>query len=165
MSNVTGKLTIASLLLAMLMSAGCKSDGTAVSKSAPDADAEPVVLREASIEAGVLTVAVDRLMRRPNDYAGRLAVQGVVVRSAPERGALVLVDVDEFKSCGLNACTDAAMPVRIAPGSYEGALPQPGAFVTVIGDYEADERGFAFELVEIHHEGGVVLARRTESES
>jgi hypothetical protein len=146
-----------------MAAAGCGDHGKADSASGLDAGAKPDVLREAVIGAGVQAVAVDNLLRRTGDYDGRLAVRGVVVRSVPERGALVLVDVDEFKSCGLNACTDASMPVRIEMGSFEGALPRPGMLVTLIGDYEAQERGFAFELVEIHHDGGVVLARRAEA--
>lgn len=172
MSNITGGRMVAAgsvglFALAVLITVGCRSDDASVSKGAPGdgaGSAELVVLREAVIEDGVPVVAVDRLLRGPADHAGRLAVQGVVVRSIPERGALVLVSADEFKSCGLNACTHAAMPVRIEPGNFEGTLPQPGLFVTMIGDFEAAERGFAFELLEIHHEGGVVLARRVTSD-
>ena len=158
-----GTLAVALGLLGLLI-AGCGGEEAAVSGSEQAAGAERVALRAAVVAEGVPTVAVDRLMRHPGDHAGRLAVQGVVVQSVPERGALLLVDLDEFKSCGLNACTDASMPVRVAPAGYEGALPQPGEFVTMIGDFEAGERGFTFELVEIHREGDVVLARKAAGE-
>ena len=121
-----------------------------------------VVLRPAVVPDGVPAVAVSRLVRQPAGHGGRLAVEGVVVRCTPELGAMLLVDLDEFRSCGLNACTDAAMPVRVDLAAYEGVLPPPGASVTMIGDFQALERGFAFELLEVHHEGGVVLARRPE---
>lgn len=121
----------------------------------------PVALRAAANDPALVTVAVDRLVRDQRAYAGRLGVQGVIVQSYPERGAFVLVDLAEFKSCGLNACTDAAMPVRFDAGAYEGALPPPGTSVTLIGDFAPDDRGFAFSLLEVQHEGGVILARKS----
>lgn len=147
-------------VLVGLTAVGCGDDETAASDGAQSADQPAVALREATVPDGIVVVPVDRLMRRPDDHVGRLAVEGVVVQSVPERGALLLVDLDEFKSCGLAACTDASMPVRIDAASYEGSLPQPGQLVTMIGDFAAAERGFIFELLEIHREGGVILARR-----
>jgi len=154
------RLAGVALILGGLIAVGCGGNESTGSSGAQPADQPAVALRAAVVADGVATVAVDRLMRRPGDYAGRLAVEGVVVQSVPERGALLLVDLDEFKSCGLAACTDASMPVRIDLTGYEGTLPQPGELVTMIGDFTAAERGFTFELLEIHREGGVVLARR-----
>ena len=147
--------------LGVLLAGGCNKTG---SDERADAATALVALRPAVVADGVASVPVDRLMRQSASYGGRLAVVGVVVQCTPDRGAMLLVDIDEFKSCGLNACTDAAMPVRIDPAVFDGAMPPPGTPVTMIGDFEALERGFEFSLVEMHHAGGVVLARRGSSE-
>jgi hypothetical protein len=124
------------------------------------ANTEQPALRAASLDPGVTIVGVDRLIRNQMDYTGLLAVQGVVVQCHEQRGAFVMVDVEEFKTCGFEACTDAAMPVRIARDQYDGALPQPGQAVTLVGTFEALERGFQFDLHEVHRNGSVILAQQ-----
>jgi hypothetical protein len=153
-------MTRCALILALVglaANAGCGGDGDAGRNTA---DAGAAAIRPAAVDPAVPSVAVDRLVRSPQEYRGRLAIQGVVVQSHAERGALLLVDHAEFQSCGLQACTDAAMPVRFAPDDYTGTLPQPGEAVTLLGDFTPGERGFAFELLEIHRQGGVVFERR-----
>ena len=155
------------LAVALFLLSGCGREDPPAATSHGNASGEVAALdnnqpalREASLDPSVKTVSVDRLIRNQKDYAGLLAIQGVVVQCFEERGAFVMVDVEEFKSCGLEACTDAAMSVRITRDLYEGSLPRPGHMVTVIGAFEPLDRGFRFDLREVHRDGSVILERR-----
>ncbi len=119
-------------------------------------------LRPAHVDETVPSIGVESLLRNQQAHSGRLAVEGVVVQCFEERGAFVVVDLDEFNSCGLDACTDAAMPIRIERDEFEGVLPVPGELITLIGDFESVDRGFQFELHEVHLGEAVILARKTE---
>jgi hypothetical protein len=155
-------------MLGAFLLSGCEHDAAppAAGDAATDVTAPAVTgearsaLRVARLDPDMPSVNVDRLLRNPRDHAGTMAVEGVVVQCFEDRGAFVVVDVEEFKTCGLEACTDAAMPVRFTRDRYEGSLPQPGQMVTLIGHFEPLDRGFRFDLHEVHLEGSVILAQR-----
>ena len=149
--------TVLSLFLAALI--GCGGDNSPLADTELNRPGETATLRVARIDSDIPTVGVDRLLRNPQDLSGRVAVQGVVVQSFQNRGAFVVVDIEEFGTCGLHACTDATLPIRITSEQYEGTFPNPAERVTLIGDFESLERGFRFDLHEVHRDGSVILAR------
>ncbi len=148
--NGVYRVFAAALALSMIVLAGCGREAASVPSTSG--------LRAAVMEADLPTISVDLLIRNPRTEPGRIAVHGVVVQRYVERGAFVMVDVEEFKSCGFAACTDALMPVRLADGAYDGVLPELGAEITVVGHYEPLERGFRFDPDQIHRDGLVILA-------
>jgi hypothetical protein len=154
MSRPIGSCVVV-LLLAVVSLSGCRDDAPSAA-----ADSQHVALRVAQLDPDIPSVNVDRLLRNPNDHTGTMAVEGVVVQCFEERGAFVVVDEEEFRTCGLEACTDAAMPVRFARDQFEGSPPQPGQRVTLVGRFEPLERGFQFDLYEVHRDGAVILAQR-----
>ena len=149
-------LTIALLAGSIALLGGCGQAQQADAAGTRDVSA----LRPASLDPDTAKVAVDVLLRDPGNFDGDIALDGVVVQAFADRGAFVMVDLEEFKSCGLEACTDATFPVRVPSDDFEGTVPQPGDFVTVLGAYRALERGFEFDVREVHYEDAVILARK-----
>ena len=151
--TVTALIT---LVLVVLMS-GCDGDRHALHSSNQNTmsatvdkeESDRTALRPAYVDESIPSLGVESLLRNQETHSGRLAVEGVVVQCFEERGAFVVVDLEEFKSCGLEACTDAAMPIRIERDQFEGVLPVPGELVTLICDFESIDRGFQCELQEV----------------
>ncbi len=142
---------IAALGLTLIVMTGCGGESTSSSEATVGG------LRVATVDTETSLINVDRFLRNPPSESGRIAVHGVVIERHEQRRALVLVDNDEFSSCGYQACTDAIMRLQIKSDSYKGELPEPGETVTIIGDYEPLERGYRFDPDQIHRNGYVIL--------
>jgi len=82
-----------------------------------------------SSAAGTVPIlGVERFMKRADDYPGTVAVEGVVASLSPETRLFSLVDVREFRECGLTDCARLALPVR-----WTGPFPDLKATVRVEG--------------------------------
>jgi len=153
----TMTMTMTMILAGMPLLAGC---GSAESADATTSVRAIPSLRPAAIDPETKKLGVESLLRNPDNVEGTIALSGVVVQAFEERGAFVMVDVAEFKSCGLDACTDATMPIRVPSDAFEGTLPEPADFITVIGKFRSLERGFEFDVDEVHYDDNVILARK-----
>jgi hypothetical protein len=72
------------------------------------------------------------------------AVNGVVLTVTPEDGLVTLIDVEEYKTCGLNDCC-LYMPVR-----WQGEMPEMKDIVTVQGTIDATDSGMVFLAHKLH---------------
>jgi hypothetical protein len=66
-------------------------------------------------------LSVDELAANPTAHSGRVSVVGVVGTVNPGKG-FVLVDVREFKNCGLSCLTEPG--TNKIPSSGQGLLPR-----------------------------------------
>lgn len=71
-------------------------------------------------------------------------VTGVVRTVTPEDSLLTLIDVEEYKTCGLSDCC-LYMPVR-----WHGDMPKMKDIVTVQGTIQATESGMVFSANKLH---------------
>jgi hypothetical protein len=71
-------------------------------------------------------------------------VTGVVRTVTPEDKLLTLIDIEEYKTCGLSDCC-LYMPVR-----WQGEMPKTKDIVTVHGTIEATESGMVFSANKLH---------------
>ncbi len=85
-------------------------------------------------------LSVDELAANPAAHSGRVSVVGVVGTVNPGKG-FVLVDVREFKNCGLSCLTEPG--TNKIPFVWTGATPQVKQTVQVDGILEKTTKGFS----------------------
>ncbi|MBL9207381.1 MAG: hypothetical protein JNN01_20035 [Opitutaceae bacterium] len=74
---------------------------------------------------------VEWLMRNGEGLRDKITVEGVVRQVSAKARALALIDVQEFRECGLKACAEYELPVR-----WQGAMPAVGRGVRASGFVE-----------------------------
>jgi len=84
---------------------------------------------DASLTDGA--IGVEQFMRGVDKYPGVVQVEGVVSNVASEDQLFTLIDVREFKACGVTDCAPLSLPVR-----WNGALPAVKDLVRVRGQVE-----------------------------
>jgi hypothetical protein len=107
-------------------------------RSSSGVGAEPGV-RVAAPEAPS-PLSVDLLMKEPERHPGSIRVEGVVSITFPSRRQLGVIDLEEFKRCGVVSCADKVLPVR-----WEGAMPAKEQRVLLSG--ELKKTGGRWEFV------------------
>jgi hypothetical protein len=89
-------------------------------------------------------LGVDNAVRNLKPDTTARIVTGVVRTVSPEDKLLTLIDVEEYKTCGLSDCC-LYMPVR-----WQGEMPKMKDIVTVEGTIEATESGVVFSASKLH---------------
>lgn len=93
--------------------------------------------------AGVL--GVGQLVREVDRYKGPVRVEGVVTAVVPDKKMLALVDVKQFKKCGiLNCPTYLVLPVL-----WSGVMPSLKDAIIVEGQVKESGGKFVFEAKKI----------------
>ncbi len=91
-------------------------------------------------------LSVDELAANPAAHSGRVSVVGVVGTVNPGKG-FVLVDVREFKNCGLSCLTEPG--TNKIPFLWTGAAPQVKQTVQVDGILEKTAKGFSIKAEKV----------------
>ncbi len=91
-------------------------------------------------------LSVDELAANPAAHSGRVSVIGVVGTVNPGKG-FVLVDVREFKNCGLSCLTEPG--TNKIPFVWTGATPQVTQTVQVDGILEKTAKGFSIKAEKV----------------
>lgn len=91
-------------------------------------------------------LSVDELAANPAAHSGRVSVIGVVGTVNPGKG-FVLVDVREFKNCGLSCLTEPG--TNKIPFLWTGATPQVKQTVQVDGILEKTAKGFSIKAEKV----------------
>lgn len=89
-------------------------------------------------------VGVEKFMRGVEGYRGLVQVEGVVQKVSARSKSMALIDVEEFRKCGLADCADAVLPVR-----WAGKLPEPGQAVRVTGEVQKQKGKLVFMASEL----------------
>ncbi len=92
------------------------------------------------------SLSVDELAANPAAHSGRVSVVGVVGTVNPGKG-FVLVDVREFKNCGLSCLTEPG--TNKIPFLWTGATPQVKQTVQVDGILEKTAKGFSIKAEKV----------------
>lgn len=114
----------------------------------------------ASAPPAIETVGVDAVAKDPTAHGGPIAIEGVVGQVVQSRGAFTIIDVAEFKMCGVTTCARYSVPVMVSPEEFEGTLPENKQTVVVIGELEPLEAGYRLLVDEVRR-GSTVILRRT----
>ncbi len=91
-------------------------------------------------------LSVNELAASPGAHSGRVSVIGVVGTVNPGKG-FVLVDVREFKNCGLSCLTEPG--TNKIPFLWTGAAPQVKQTVHVDGILEKTAKGFSLKAEKV----------------
>ncbi len=91
-------------------------------------------------------LSVDELATNPAAHFGRVSVVGVVGTVNPGKG-FVLVDVREFKNCGLSCLTEPG--TNKIPFVWTGAAPRVKQTVQVDGILERTAKGFSIRAEKV----------------
>ncbi len=91
-------------------------------------------------------LSVDELAANPAAHSGRISVVGVVSTVNPGKG-FVLVDVREFKNCGLSCLTEPG--TNKIPFLWTGTTPQVKQTVQVDGILEKTAKGFSIKAEKV----------------
>lgn len=89
-------------------------------------------------ESAVL--GVQEFMKNVDRYQGKVRVEGVVSAVSPAAQALSLIDVQEFKDCGVTTCAPLTLPVR-----WQGPWPSVNDVVQLEGELRKSGGKLFFE--------------------
>jgi hypothetical protein len=86
-------------------------------------------------------LGVDQLINNVDRYKGPIRVQGVVTAVVPDKRMIALVDIEQFKKCGiLNCPTYLVLPVL-----WSGVMPSVKDAVTIEGQIKESGGKLVFE--------------------
>lgn len=91
-------------------------------------------------------LSVDELAANPAAHSGRVSVVGVVGTVNPGKG-FVLVDIREFKNCGLSCLTEPG--TNKIPFVWSGTVPRIKQTVQVDGILEKTAKGFSIKAEKV----------------
>ncbi len=126
--NVLGKRSIAGFLVVLLGAALALGMG-----SRPEA---PNAL-------DVISVAAD-----PSAYKGDIKVRGVVADTSSADSTFRLIDIREYKACGVVTCASKFVPVR-----YAGTPPKVREELVVTGEMVSSPKGYVLQGKELQRLG------------
>lgn len=90
-------------------------------------------------------LGVDQLINNVDRYKGLIRVQGVVTAVVPDRRMIAVVDIEQFKKCGiLNCPTYLVLPVV-----WSGAMPSLKDAVTIEGQIKESGGKLVFDAKKI----------------
>lgn len=89
-------------------------------------------------QAGALNV--DSVAADPGAYKGDIKVQGVVAKVDTSDSVFSLIDIREYKACGVVTCASKFVPVR-----YSGTLPEVKEELVVTGEMASSPKGYVLE--------------------
>jgi len=91
-----------------------------------------------------VVLGVEKFMRGVDGYRGRVQVEGVVQKVSAKSKSVALIDVEEFRQCGLADCAELVLPVR-----WTGAMPSAGQAVRVSGEVQKPKGRLVFVASEL----------------
>jgi hypothetical protein len=90
-------------------------------------------------------LGVDQLIKEVDRHKGNILVHGVVTAVAPDKQMMALVDIEQFKKCGVLTCpTYLVLPVR-----WSGVMPSLKDAVSVQGQVKESGGKLVFEARKI----------------
>lgn len=97
-------------------------------------------------------VSVEDYMKNIDDYPDSVVVEGVVSSVMPDDKIFTMIDVEEFRRCGVTNCAALTLPV-----SWSGDMPEEKDVLTVSGRVEDSDGKFifvadAYEKIELSEE-------------
>jgi len=96
--------------------------------------------------AGALDV--NSVASDPSAYKGTIQVRGVVANVNTSDSVFFLIDIREYKACGVVTCASKFVPVR-----YAGALPKVREELVVTGEMVSSPKGYLLEGKELQRLG------------
>ena len=102
-------------------------------------DDKAVVAQEPPTSELATVLGVDQLMREVDAYQGSLQVEGAVSAVAAEDQSLALIDVREYKQCGVVTCAALTLPVH-----WAGAMPAVRDVVRLEGEVKESSGKLVF---------------------
>lgn len=91
---------------------------------------------------------VNSVASDPSAYKGVIKVRGVVAEASPADSTFVLIDIREYKACGVVSCASTLVPVR-----YAGTLPEVKEELVVTGEMVSSPKGYVLEGKELQRLG------------
>ncbi len=91
-----------------------------------------------------IVLGVEQLMMDVDDYRGQIRVEGVVSSVLPAQQMLSLIDIREFKECGITTCAQFTLPVH-----WTGSMPAVKDTVRIDGTVKELEGKLIFEAKEL----------------
>ena len=146
-----------------------------------------LAVRRAAVRLGLLTVlaiagitlaacgesvealAVNDVAADPTAYSGDIAVVGVVQEVDSAASSIVLIDEQEYETCGLFPCAGAGlMPLHLPTGGdktetgaeYVGALPDLEQTVVVYGRISGSGSDVSFDVDRIEASGKTLIEKK-----
>lgn len=101
-------------------------------------------------------LGVDAFSEAPETYQGEVALRGIVSQVFAEKNSFILIDKDEYKTCGIE-CPVVTLPIRMDRVSVEGVLPRVKDEVVVVADAKAEGKGFTLKVKEVRRGDRLLL--------
>lgn len=94
------------------------------------------------------TLDVNSVAADPGAYKGDIRVRGVVADASPAESTFVLIDIREYKACGVVNCASTFVPVR-----YAGTPPKVKEELLVTGEMVSSSKGYVLAGKELQRLG------------
>ena len=99
------------------------------------------------------SLGVDELMKNVDSIRGTVQVRGVVSSILSQKQMFTLIDIAEYKKCGILTCAPLTLPIQ-----WQGPMPAVRELVEVKGEVQEANGKLVFDalqisLVEIQGEG------------
>lgn len=101
---------------------------------------------DSQTEAPVL--GVQEFMKNVDRHRGKVRLDGVVSAVSPADQALSLIDIQEFKDCGVTSCAPLTLPVK-----WNGPLPSVRDVVQLEGEVRKSGGKLFFEASRLQKKG------------
>jgi hypothetical protein len=93
-------------------------------------------------------LGVQEFMQNVDQYQGRVRLEGVVSAVFPAEQALSLIDIKEFKDCGVTTCAPLTLPVK-----WQGPWPSVRDVVILEGQVRESGGKLFFEAKSLQRKG------------
>jgi hypothetical protein len=95
-------------------------------------------------------LGVQEYMKNVDRYKGQVRVEGVVSAVSPADQTLSLIDIQEFKECGITTCAPLTLPVK-----WQGPLPSVKDVVQLEGEVRKSGGKLYFEAKSLQKKGSL----------
>jgi hypothetical protein len=93
-------------------------------------------------------LGVQEFMKNVDRYQGKVRLEGVVSAVSPADQALSLIDLQEFKDCGVTTCAPLTLPVK-----WKGPWPAVRDVVQLEGEVRESGGKLFFEALKLQKKG------------
>jgi hypothetical protein len=93
-------------------------------------------------------IEIEQILDKPSAFVNKNSlIHGVVNQVKSNKQLFSVISQKEFKECGIADCNaNEQLPVR-----YQGALPQVGETIEIVGIVKQSEEGFVYEAGSIRN--------------
>ncbi len=134
------------LTVACVLPAGCLTN----SKQTSAKESTPIILE------------VDDIAADPSAYSGAIAVRGIVSFADLANSTFGIIDVREYKLCGVVTCAANEIPISVPLTKYSGELPGVEDEVLVYGETFSSGGSYSIEVSKVTIDDKVILNRIKE---